>query len=319
MSTIDISIVVPVYNESASLPHLHAALLAVLTKMPESFEIIYVDDGSTDKTPAIARDLSAKDKRVILISLSRNFGKESALSAGIQYAQGKAIIMLDGDGQHPVELIPQFIQVWKDGAQVVIGVRTTNNNTSWIKRIGSRLFYIWLNRISQHGIIPGSTDYRLIDREVQQAFLTFTENDRITRGLIDWLGFTRQTIPFKAKPRQHGTATYSLRKLIKLAINSFISLSSTPLYFFGYVGGFITFGAFILGVSVFIEQLVLDDPWHWHFTGNALLGILILFLVGIVLLSLWILSLYIAGIYNQSKARPLFVINKATSSRLNKP
>lgn len=317
MSSVDISLVVPVYNEAAGLAHFHAALLEVLAKLPETFEIIYVDDGSVDETPGIVRGLSAQDDRVVLVSLSRNFGKESALSAGIEYAQGKAVIMLDGDGQHPVNLIPQFIKAWEDGAQVVIGVRTTKVGESWVKRVGSHLFYGWLNKISQRGIIPGSTDYRLIDSEVQQAFLTFSENDRITRGLIDWLGFNRHLIRFKANTRQHGHATYSLQKLVRLAINGFTSLSSTPLYFFGYVGAFITIGAFILGVSVGIEQLLMGDPWHWHFTGTALLGTLILFLVGIVLLSQWILSLYVAGIYNQSKARPLFVVNKAASARLS--
>lgn len=313
----DLSVVVPIYNEAAGLGRFHESLLDTLAEVQLSYEIIYVDDGSSDNTPEVVQKWHKKDKRVIFVRLSRNFGKESALSAGITYARGRAILMLDGDGQHPVTLIPEFIKAWQNGSQVIIGVRTANKGEGRVKRWGSKLFYRGFNRIARPKLIPGSSDFRLIDREVQQAFLSLQEHDRITRGLIDWLGFRRELIYFKANQREHGDASYDTRKLIKLAMDSFVSLSSRPLDIFGYLGGFIMVLAFLLGLSVGIEQILLGDPLRWRFTGTALLGILILFLVGLTLLSQWVLSLYVARIYNQSKSRPLFVINRSESSDLS--
>ena len=309
----------PLYNEAASLQEVHDALVVSLHEaVDDDYEIVYCDDGSTDETPQLLKKLHQANSRVKVIRLSRNFGKENALSAGLQQASGQAIMMIDGDGQHPVELIPRFVEAWKAGAQVVIGIRTDSEGLKLLKKLRSRVFYGLFNKLSTQKLIPGSTDFRLIDRAVQQAFLELKESDRVTRGLIDWLGFRRQFVYFKAKPRQHGTPTYSRRKLLILAVNSLVSLSRTPLYIFGYLGMFITTVAFLLGTSVFVEQLLLNDPWHWHFTGTAMLGILTVFLVGIVLLSQGILSLYISLIHNQSKQRPLFVIDYQASAGISK-
>ena len=215
-------------------------------------------------------------------------------------AQGQAILTLDGDGQHPVELIPEFINAWKNGAQVVIGLRTAND-IGWVKRLTTRLFYKLFNKLADQKLIIGSTDFRLIDRKVQQVFLTLPEADRITRGLIDWLGFRREYIKFAAKKRESGLPGYNLNKLMGLAANSFTSLTLKPLFLFGYLGVLITVASFLLGIVVFIEQPLLGDPWHWKFTGTAMLGILILFLVGIVLMSQGIMSLYVSRIYRQSR------------------
>ena len=305
-----ISFVVPVYNESAGLHTFHSALLkAIQQAVDGDYEIIYCDDGSTDDTAALVRQWHAHNPQVKLVSLSRNFGKENALSAGIAIATGDAVITLDGDSQHPVELIPKFIEAWEDGAQVVVGVRSGQSHESWFKHLGSRLFYKIFNRLTQQKLLPGSTDFRLIDKAVQQAFLDLKETDRITRGLIDWLGFERKFIHFTAPARQLGSPGYNRRQLMRLAANSFVSLTPTPLYIFGYLGVFITSGALVLGTSVLVEQLLLADPWHWEFTGTAMLGILILFLVGILLMSQGILSLYISHMHSQSKQRPLYVID----------
>jgi dolichol-phosphate mannosyltransferase len=163
-------------------------------------------------------------------------------------------------------------------------------------------------------LVPGSTDFCLIDQAVQQAFLNFKEDGRITRGLIDWLGFRREFIYFEARARADGSSSYSRQQLMGLAANSFVSLSPKPLYLFGYLGVLITVAALLLGTSVLIEQVILGDPWHWKFTGTAMLGILTLFLVGIILLSQGILSLYISHIHSQSKGRPLYVIDYSGSS-----
>lgn len=310
----DISIVIPLYNEAAGLKIFHAELITVLHTLGRSFEVIYCDDGSLDKTAEIARELHGRDGRIKLVALSRNFGKEYALSAGLEAAQGKAIMMLDGDGQHPIELIPRFIEEWSKGVQVVIGVRSSNSSEGRIRRFNSRAFYRIFNRLTGQKLLPGSTDFRLVDRAVQQAFLKLHETDRITRGLIDWLGFRREYIYFDAKPRMAGDVSYSRRKLVELAANSFVSMSPVPLFMFGYLGVCITFISFVLGVVVFFEQLILNDPLRWHFTGTAMLSILLLFLVGLVLLSQGILSLYISRIHNQSKQRPLFVIDRSRSA-----
>ena len=267
-----------------------------------------------DDTAKLISEWHRNDPRVKLISFSRNFGKEKALSAAIAQSRGQAILMLDSDGQHPVELIPEFIKSWQAGAQVVIGLRTDSSDFGWVKRLTAGLFYKIFNRIAGQKLIRGATDFRLIDKSVQQVFLTLPETDRITRGLIDWVGFKREYIEFTAKQRQSGTPSYGLPKLMGLAANSFTSLTPKPLYMFGYLGIFITIASFILGIVVIIEQLLLNDPLHWKFTGTAMLGILLLFLVGIVLMSQGILSLYVSRIHNQSLHRPLYVIDFAKSA-----
>ncbi len=305
-----LSVTVPLHNESEGILAFHAQLHSVVAEQTnDSYEIIYCDDGSTDATASLIQQLCAENPRVKLLKLSRNFGKENALSAAIHQATGQAVLMLDGDGQHPVAAIPEFIKAWQNGAEVVIGVRSDKDDETLLKRAGSWLFYKLFNRVTGQQLTPGATDYRLIDRSVQQAFLSLTENDRVTRGLIDWLGFKRAYIPITRLARTAGTPSYKFSSLVKLAANSFISLSSVPLYIFGYVGVFITIIAFLTGLAVFIEQLLLHDPWQWQFTGSAMLGILILFLVGIILVSQGIVSLYISHMHSQTKGRPLYVID----------
>lgn len=298
-----ISIVIPVFNESAGIAHLHKNLLATIAHIPDyNFEIIYCDDGSRDDS----RNIISQFDDIKLLVLSKNFGKEYALTALIKQASGDAIISLDADGQHPVELIPQFIKAWEAGSQVVIGVRSHSGKQS-------KLFYSLFNKFSGEALVDGGTDFRLIDRSVQEAFLQLEEGGRITRGLIDWLGFERTFIPFDVQGRTHGKPTYSTKKLVQLAINGFVSLSNIPLYIFGVTGIIITALSGLLGISVIIEQFILGDPWNWNFTGTAMLGILIIFLVGIVLMSQGILALYISAIHRENKRRPLYVINHGRS------
>jgi glycosyltransferase involved in cell wall biosynthesis len=312
-----ISLVVPLYNEAAGLESFHKQLVKTIVEASkDSYEIIYCDDGSTDQTSELVQKWHKSNPKVKLIRLSRNFGKENALTAGIAASSGRAVLMIDGDGQHPIGLIPEFISKWQDGAQVVIGVRDDKQTRSGSRRLSSRFFYWLFNKLTGQQLIPGATDFRLIDSQVRRAFLQLPETGRITRGLIDWLGFRRETIIFTSKPRQTGSPGYSRRKLIGLAANSFVSLTTTPLYLFGYLGIFITITSFILGLTVFIEQLVLEDPLGWNFTGTAMLGILLLFFVGIVLVSQGMLALYISHIHSQSKRRPLYVVDYEASAGL---
>lgn len=308
-----ISIVVPAHNEQAGIIHFYDHLVKSLPKMYQ-YEIIFVNDGSTDRTLSELLSLSQKGAGVRILSFSRNFGKEAATTAGILNSKGEAVILIDADGQHPVELIETFLKKWEDGAQVVIGIRDANQKEGFIKHYGSKLFYRLFNLITNEKIIPGSTDFRLIDNEVRREFSRLDERGRITRALIDWLGFRREYVSFVANAREFGEATYGTRKLIKLAMNSFVSLTTFPLYASGYLGLIIMPLSLIVGLSIIIEQYIMGDPLSLKITGSAALGILIVFLVGVILACQGLIAMYISRIYEETKGRPLYVINDSEST-----
>ncbi|MDP8215398.1 MAG: glycosyltransferase family 2 protein [Candidatus Euphemobacter frigidus] len=307
-----ISIIVPVYNEEKNIPLLYDKLTIIGEEIREKYdlEIIFVNDGSTDTSQQVISDLSNSDDRVKYVELSRNFGKEVALTAGINNCRGVACIMLDADLQHPVELIPEFIRKWKEGAETVIGIREENKNGGLIKNAGSSLFYRIINRIASVNIIPGATDFRLLDRIVIDEFNKFTERNRISRGLMDWLGFKRSYIWFKVGERVRGRPGYSFFKLLRLAMNSFVSLSLFPLKIAGYLGLLITTISGIMGLFIFIENFILKDPMELKFSGPAMLAVFIMFLVGVVLSCLGLMALYIAAIHGEVVNRPLYVVRK---------
>lgn len=309
-----LSVVVPMYNESEGAELLHNDLLPAVKKATKnSFEIIYVNDGSKDETLDILTKIAENNKDIRVVSLSRNFGKEIATTAGISVAEGEATIIMDGDGQHPPMLIGEFLRKWQNGAQVVIGVRSSNQKEGFIKRLGSKIFYKLFNSTSGAEIIPRSTDFRLIDKAVRIEFLRFSERNRITRGLIDWLGFKRDYITFDAPARIAGEASYKTSQLVKLAMNSFISLSLKPLFFFGWVGVIITVLSLTMGLFIIVEQLILDDPMKLNFTGPAMLGIFMSFMIGLVLISQSIMATYLSHVHTQAQNRPIFVIDIAHS------
>ena len=310
----NISIIIPAYNEADGIATFYQSLKKTLPKN-YNYELLFVDDGSRDTTRLELHKLAKKDSSVKVLSFSKNFGKEAATSAGIHESTGDAIIMLDADGQHPVELIKDFLKKWESGAQVVIGIRTDNQGEGFIKRYGSKAFYKIFNSMTKESIIPGSTDFRLIDKEVRDAFIGLEEKSRITRALIDWLGYDREYIEFTANAREFGEASYSTGKLVKLAMNSFVSLTTLPLFLSGYIGLVITPLSALLGIAVIVQQYLLGDPLHWQFTGSASLGILIIFLVGITLICQGLVALYVSRVYEESKNRPLYLINNARSKR----
>lgn len=312
-----LSVVIPAYNEAEGIDFFHnKLLLPAVKKAAKKYEIIYVNDGSKDDTLKILTAFSKKNASVKVVNLSRNFGKEIATTAGLSVATGDATIIMDADGQHPPELIPAFIEKWEQGGQVVIGVRNSNQKEGFIKKYGSKAFYKLFNSTSGAEIVPRSTDYRLIDASVREEFNKFTERHRITRGLIDWLGFRRDYIEFDSPARIAGEASYKVTQLVSLALNSFISLSLKPLIVIAWVGVFITLIALLIGVFVLIEQVILGDPLGVDFTGTAMLGTLTLFLVGLVLTSQGILALYLSHVHAQTQDRPLFVIDKRHSKNI---
>lgn len=310
-----LSVVVPVFNEAGGLPAFHRSLLAELQKLPGlSYEIIYCNDGSQDESLRLLHKLAADNQRVRVLSLTRNFGKEMATTAGLQTAKGDAVMTIDADGQHPAELIPSFVELWRQGHKVVVGLRATNEAAGRLKRSGSWLFYRFFGRLLGMNLTAGVTDFRLIDKTVQQQFIRMTERNRITRGLIDWLGYTPAHITFHAKPRAHGEAAYSVGKLFKLAIDSAISLSTSPLYISAYIGAVILPLAVLLA-AVMVGNGLLGDPLDWQTTGTAYLSVLMLFLVGVLLLSQGIIGLYLSRIHQEAQNRPLYVIDPAASVR----
>lgn len=314
-----ISIIVPFFNEAENLEPLYRAIDKTIRKLPYDFEIIFVDDGSQDKSLQVLRDLEKKDKRVIVIELVRNFGKEIALTAGLHATRGNAAIMMDADLQHPPELIPEFIEKWEKGAEAVVGVRNGNHGQSWFKAALSKLFYKMVNSISDTAIVPSATDFRLVDQIIIDEFCSFTERNRLTRALIDWLGFRHDYVYFTAPARYKGKASYSFIKLIKLAINGIVSHSLFPLKLAGYVGGLIILFAGPFGLFIFIERFVLNDPWHMRFTGPAILAVLIIFMVGIVLVCMGLMALYIANIYDEVINRPLYVVRRPRGRKVSRP
>jgi dolichol-phosphate mannosyltransferase len=308
-----ISIVVPAYNEGRAIGAFYQSLQTVLAKdNTHNYEVLVVDDGSQDDTAQQVRQFAKKDEQLRLICLSRNFGKEIATTAGIHEAKGDAIITLDADGQHPVELIPEFITTWESGVPVVVGVRSANQKEGFVKRVGSRLFYRLFNKVAGIKLVPGSTDYRLIDRSVQKEFTRMTEHNRITRGLIDWLGYDRKYISFVANPRVHGEASYSFKKLFRLAIDSIISNSTSLLYFASYIGLVLVPLSLILGILMAVDTLT-GDPLSLNITGTAYLVVLMLCMVGILLMSQGIIGLYLSHIHIESKQRPLYIIDRSKS------
>lgn len=313
-----ISIIVPVHNEVAGLSSfLEDQLLSALEKIENyDFEIIFVDDGSTDGTLDLLYEYASRSKKFRVISFSRNFGKEMALSAGLRYAKGDAAITVDADGQQPPKLIPTFIKEWEAGADIVTGVRDHYTKHGFVAKTGSRLFYWLLRRMGNHYTVAGSTDFRLISRPVIDEFNKLPEHNRITRGLIDWLGFDQKYVKYTYGARLAGKPSYNLKKLFRLAIDSFVSMSTTPLVIFGYIGIIITLLSGALGLFCLINQYVLGDPLHFYWPGTLQMAILITFLVGLVLISQAVTALYISSIHAESLNRPLYIVDQKKSRNL---
>lgn len=312
-----VSVVVPAYNEELVIgKFLDEKLLPTLSGLNYDFEIVVVDDGSMDKTLEIVKKAEiSKNHPVQVISLVKNFGKEAALSAGLQYAGGDAVIMIDADGQHPVSAIPEMLDKWEKGAKIVTAVRGHNTTKH---KIASSIYYKTVHMMGDKNMVAGALDYRLMDRVVVDEFNNLPERNRMVRAMVDWLGFPQEYVKVKTLDRISGKPTYSSKKLMRLAVDGLVSSSRTPLVIFGYIGAFITIVSVILGLFILIQQYIMGDPLGLDWSGAVAMSVFVSFLVGLVLISQSMTALYISQIHVEAKGRPLYVVDKEKSLKIGK-
>ncbi len=299
-----LSVVVPVYNEQENLHPLLDRLRPVLEALHEPYEIVFVDDGSRDGTADAVAQVAAQGPQVRLVRLSRNFGHQAALCAGLQHARGAAVITLDGDLQHPPELIPQLVHLWRNGCEIVQTIRREPADNNPLKRAGSRWFYRLLSSLTRLNVTPGAADFRLMDRVAVDAFLACGERRRFNRGLVQWIGFAYAEVPYDAEPRHAGRSKYSWRAMLRLAGDAIFSFSSLPLRLAGLAGAAVAVLAACYLVFVIWAKLTgrAITP-GWSSTLAA-----VLFLGSANLVVLWILGEYVGRLYEEVKQRPIFIL-----------
>ena len=306
-----VSLVVPVYNEAKNLPLLVERFDQV-TDDACRWEYVFVNDGSPDDSLAVLRALQAANPRIRIVDLSRNFGKEAALSAGLARAQGDAVISIDADLQHPPELIPELVEHWRQGAEVVVTIREQTEEPSLVRRAGSALFYWLLKRMSDVEVVGKSTDFRLLDRRVVDEFVKLGDRDRLVRGLVDWLGFRRVCVTFRASARLHGASTFSYTRLVSLFFNGIMAHSSAPLKWVGILGVLTTVVFSVILVVALVLQTVAPTVLNVRPIALVTLGITVL--MGIVLTALGVVAVYVARIYAEVVRRPLYIVRDEFSS-----
>jgi len=302
-----VSVVVPCFNEQDNIEALLVRLVPVVEALTSRFEIILIDDGSSDDTAARILEARERDERVKLLQLSRNFGHQIALSAGLEHAMGDVVISMDGDLQHPPELIPSLLEKWREGADVVITIRDETEDAGWAKRITSRLFYRFLNVVTGLRLPEGAADFRLLSRKALDALCRCGDQDRFLRGLVQWIGFPQAAVHYRAEARHAGKSTYTWRRMMRFAMDAAISFSLVPLR------GAILMGLFTVGVGLLYGLYVL---WVKLFTAGAVAGwsslmIVVLVLGGAQLTVLGIIGEYLGRTFSTVKGRPLYIVARA--------
>jgi dolichol-phosphate mannosyltransferase len=302
------SFVIPLFNEESVLPELHRRLAAVADELDGPAEFILVDDGSTDGTGEAAERLRADDDRVKLVALSRNFGHQLAISAGLDYAAGDAVVILDGDLQDPPEVVPEMAARWREGYDVVYGVRASRPGESRFKRGSASLFYRLMSKLTSIEIPLDAGDFRLVDQRVASVVANMREPDRYLRGMFAWVGFRQTAITYEREPRAAGEGKYSLGRMLRFAVDGVISFSTAPLRL-TLASGFVIAGlAFAAGIAAAVLKLAgaFETP------GWASLIVVLTFFSGIQLVVLGTIGLYVGRIYAQGKHRPLYLVSSAT-------
>jgi len=300
------SIVAPVWNEADSLPEFLARLGEVMKKLGDPWELVIVDDGSKDRTAEIIQQHAAKDKHIHPLLFARNFGHQIAVTAGMDYAQGQAVILIDADLQDPPELIPELVANWRDGYEVVYAVRKQRQGESFFKRITASGFYRLINRITEIDIPLDTGDFRLMDRRVVDVLNQMREHHRFLRGMSAWVGFSQVGVPYDRAARFAGETHYTLRKMLRLALTAITGFSFFPLQLASYLG-FFSAGLALLGIPVVVALRLLGNQ---AFFGQATTLIAVLFFGGAQLISLGILGEYIGRLYDEARDRPLYILRQ---------
>jgi glycosyltransferase involved in cell wall biosynthesis len=301
------SFVIPVYNEEETLPELHARLSAVLDGLDGEAEVLLVDDCSHDRSPELLRELNRRDPRFKVIRLARNFGHQVALTAGLDFALGDAVIVMDADLQDPPEVVPQLIDRWRDGFEVVYAVREHRSGDGWLKRALAARYYRFLRRLSNVEIPVDVGDFRLVDRRALDAFRAMRERGRYVRGMFAWVGFRQTGVPYRREERYAGRPKYSFRQSFRLAVDGIVSFSDAPLRLALVGGFFFSFASFVVGIAAIVAKLA----GAFVVPGWASIVVVVSFLGGVQLTLMGMLGLYVGRIYEEVKARPLYLIREA--------
>ena len=301
------SLIIPVLNEAAVLPALLARLDNLMIALDGPTEVVLVDDGSTDDTASILRDREQRDPRYRLVQLSRNFGHQAAITAGMNVSRGDAVIVMDADLQDPPELVLELVAKWREGFQVVYAQRTARHDEGAFKRWTAHLFYAGLRRLTAVDIPSDVGDFRLVDRQVVEAFRAMPERDRFVRGMFGWLGFRQTAVPFERQGRAAGRTKYSLVKMVKLAVSGVVSFSDAPLRLALWMGFTVSAAALIYGLYVAASALA---GGHGLVAGWASTMVVIAFLSGLNMMLTGVVGLYVGRIHAEVKGRPLYVVNE---------
>lgn len=309
MSVVTLSCVVPAYNEAANLPAFLPALHAKLSSLADSVEIVVVNDGSRDDTALVLAEMSTR-LPLRVIHLSRNFGKEAALSAGLDHVDGDAVLLIDADFQHPLALIDTLFAAWRAGHEMVYAVRTSREEESLVKRMGTKLLYRILSGDGAVDIPPNAGDFRLMDRRVVQALRQLPERNRFMKGLYAWVGFRSLAVPYQPDERAGGASSFSFSALVRLASSGIMSFSDMPLRIWIGVGLLISALAFLFGAWIIFETLIegVTVP------GYATIVASMMFLAGVQLISIGVLGAYVASVFNEVKARPLYIVGQVVDT-----
>lgn len=300
-----LSVVAPLFNEGEGVALLYQRLLPVLQALPLSaWEIVFVDDGSRDDTFDHVLALAEKDGAIRALRFARNFGKEAAMAAGLKAAQGDAVVLMDGDGQHPPELIPEMFERWQGGARMVTAVRRSRATDPWLRKILSQTFYKVFKSVSEIALEEGGGDFRLFDRRVVEAIISLPERTRFMKGITSWVGFRQETVDFEPEARAVGSSSWSLWRLFSYAMDGLSAFSTMPLRIWSSLGLILASISVLYGAYTVIKTLVygVDVP------GYASLMVATLFLSGVQLISLGVLGEYVGRIFTEVKGRPLYLI-----------
>ncbi len=304
-----LSIVVPAYNEAKVLPEFHRRLSAVLDRVDVAAEILYVNDGSRDETADVLAVLQKQDARIGIVDLSRNYGKEIAMSAGLDYASGDAVVIIDADLQDPPELIPELVVQWRAGYDDVYARRISRDGESFLKRATAHLFYRLIRQVSDVDIPPDTGDFRLLSRRAVNALKQLREQHRFMKGLFNWVGFERKEIVYRRDPRAAGNSKWNYWRLWNFALEGITSHTTVPLRLASYLGILVAFSAFIYAAFVAYDKLVHGNP----VAGYPSLMVVLLFLGGVQLMTLGVIGEYMGRMFDETKKRPLYFVKSYLS------